>query len=123
MNYNAEYFIDKMMKHYQVDTLSALSNIIGISQPSISAWKKNEYISAIIKKCRELGIYDEIFGDTNVFINQGNGGRAAGRDYKEGVKSQSIVFEETTISLIKDLINKIGEEELQFKLMEMKRNA
>lgn len=61
--YDAEYFINKIMEHYKINTISELAKHIGISQPSISAWKKNNYITAIKKKCRELEIYDQIFGN------------------------------------------------------------
>ncbi len=53
------------MVFYNVFTISELSNIIGVSQPSISGWKKHNYVKAIANKCKELGIYNEIFGDFN----------------------------------------------------------
>lgn len=57
----ADFYIKKMMDYYNVDTISDLANKIHISQPSISLWKKNNYIAAIKKKCTELDIYTEIF--------------------------------------------------------------
>lgn len=57
----ADFYIKKMMNYYNVDTISDLANKIHISQPSISLWKKNNYIAAIKKKCTELDIYTEIF--------------------------------------------------------------
>lgn len=61
--YDADILIKKLMVFYNVFTISELSNIIGVSQPSISGWKKHNYVKAIANKCKELGIYNEIFGD------------------------------------------------------------
>jgi len=58
----AEILIDRMMNRYDVFTISELAQRIDTSQPAISQWKKKNYIKAIASKCRELGIYDEIFG-------------------------------------------------------------
>ena len=57
------------MNFYTVFTMKELSEKIGISQQAISKWKNNNSIVAIKKKCRELGIYNEIFGDLNTNIN------------------------------------------------------
>ena len=54
------------MNFYTVFTMKELSEKIGISQQAISKWKNNNSIVAIKKKCRELGIYNEIFGDLNM---------------------------------------------------------
>ncbi len=67
--FNADILIQKMMVFYNVFTISELANVIGVSQPSISGWKRNNYIKAIANKCRELGIYNEIFGNLNSNIN------------------------------------------------------
>jgi transcriptional regulator with XRE-family HTH domain len=59
----ADIFIQKMMEHFNVFTLNELADKIGISQQAISGWKKKNAILAIKKRCRELGIYNDIFGD------------------------------------------------------------
>ncbi|MDX4067885.1 hypothetical protein Q6A87_08490 [Aliarcobacter skirrowii] len=70
--YDADILIKKLMVFYNVFTISELSNIIGVSQPSISGWKKHNYVKAIANKCKELGIYNEIFGDSiNTFSQTG----------------------------------------------------
>ena len=69
---NAEFLIQKLMRYYQVFTISELAEKMGVSQPSVSGWKRNNYIKAIANKCRELGIYNEIFEDNyeeNIIIN------------------------------------------------------
>ncbi|WP_323585418.1 helix-turn-helix transcriptional regulator [Aliarcobacter butzleri] len=58
--------IQKMMDFYTVFTMKELSEKIGISQQAISKWKKNNYIKAIANKCKELGIYDEIFSNPHI---------------------------------------------------------
>lgn len=52
----AEILIEKLMNYYDVFTISELGKQIDTSQPSISQWKKNNYVKAIATKCRELGI-------------------------------------------------------------------
>lgn len=66
---NAEQLIDKLMAYYNVFSMHELSSKIGISQPAISKWKINNSIVAIKKKCRELGIYNEIFEVQNTNTN------------------------------------------------------
>ena len=104
-----------MMNFYTVFTMKELSEKIGISQQAISKWKNNNSIVAIKKKCRELGIYNEIFGDlnSNTTINQGNNSRAAGKNYIESRHSneKEINFDNITIGLIKKAIEKFGSEE------------
>lgn len=67
------------MNFYTVFTMKELSEKIGISQQAISKWKNNNSIVAIKKKCRELGIYNEIFGDLNL-----------NKFYQTGANSQQI---------------------------------
>ena len=42
---------------------------LNIKQSSLSSWKSRNSINAIRNKCRELGIYNDIFGDFNSNIN------------------------------------------------------
>ena len=67
-----DYIIKKMMDFYNVLTIKELAETIGISQQAISKWKNNNSIMAIKKRCRELGIYNEIFDDSiNTFSQTG----------------------------------------------------
>ena len=59
--YTATMIINKLMEYYNVQTISELAEIIKIGQPAISKWKNNNSINPIKKKCKELGIYNEIF--------------------------------------------------------------
>jgi len=75
----AELLIEKLMSYYNVFTISELAKEINTSQPAISQWKKNNYIKAIASKCRELGIYSEIFGGVNTsFTQRGSGNQQIG---------------------------------------------
>lgn len=86
---NAEQLIDKLMSYYNVFSMHELSSKIGISQPAISKWKNNNSIVAIKKKCRELGIYNEIFGDLNSNINNfQNSTNVVAQDFSNNSKAQ-----------------------------------
>lgn len=61
---NAEELIDKLLNFYKVSNVAELSTKIDTSQKTISNWKIRNSINAIKKKCRELGIYKEIFEDS-----------------------------------------------------------
>jgi len=62
---DSNFFIERMLEYYNVNTLSELGDIIGVNQPVISGWKARNSISAIKKKCIELGIFHEIFADVD----------------------------------------------------------
>ncbi|MDD2653015.1 MAG: hypothetical protein PHX44_08200 [Sulfurimonas sp.] len=83
---DAEKLIDLLIKYYDVVSVSQLADKIDIGQPALSKWKKNNSVGAIKKKCRELGIYNEIFGDlqTNNFQNSNN---VIGQDFSKKSKS------------------------------------
>ena len=65
----AELLIDKLLNYYNVSTYSDLGIKINVSQANISSWKIRNSVNAIKNKCKELGIYNEIFGDFNSNIN------------------------------------------------------
>jgi len=72
---NINQIIEKLMDYYQVYTLSELADKMNVGQPTISRWKRNKSITIVQKKCKELGIFDEIFKDNNqdkISINQNN---------------------------------------------------
>ncbi len=62
----AEILIDKLMVFYNVFSMHELGEKLNIKQPAISKWKKQNSVSAIKKRCRELGIYNEIFSDSKI---------------------------------------------------------
>lgn len=68
---NVEDILERLFSYYKVASVAELSKQINTSQKTISNWKIRNSISAVKKKCRELGIYNEIFGDINP-INETN---------------------------------------------------
>jgi hypothetical protein len=66
---NFEYYFDKILNFYNVSTIKELGLVIDTGASTISNWKQRNSITALKKKCRELGIYNEIFGDLNSSVN------------------------------------------------------
>jgi len=60
---NVEDILKKLYDYYEVSGASELAEKLGISPQVISNWKARNSINAIKKKCRELDIYKEIFGE------------------------------------------------------------
>ena len=58
-----EHYFEKLFNFYNVSTIKELSEKIGISASTISAWNQRKSISALKKACRELKIYNDIFGN------------------------------------------------------------
>ena len=72
---------DRLFDYYCINSLQELALKLGVSQPAISQWKTRNAISAVKKRCRELGIYNEIFGDlthSNRISVNNNTGQLAG---------------------------------------------
>ena len=80
-NFSADRLIDLLFIHFNVTTMADLAIHIDVSQQTISKWKQRNSINAIKKKCIELGIYNEIFGDlthnNRISVNN-NTGQLAG---------------------------------------------
>ena len=113
--YDAESLIQKLMSFYNVFTISELANTIGVSQPSISNWKKHNYIKAIANKCKELGIYNEIFEDLNnniQLINTISGGQNAQNIHGNQIQDSNNKFsniDDATIGLFIEAYKKAKE--------------
>ena len=78
---NVENILEKLYSFYKVSGASELSDKINTTQQTISNWKKRNSVTALKKKCRELGIYNEIFGDlthSNRISVNNNTGQLAG---------------------------------------------
>jgi hypothetical protein len=69
---NVVDILDKLFSYYKVTNVAELSIKIETSQATISSWKTRNSINAIKKKCRELGIFEDIFqNDTqNISYNE-----------------------------------------------------
>lgn len=69
--YDVAFYLDKLMDYYNVSTIIELAKKLETTQSTISSWKQRASINAVKKKCREAGIYNEIFADT-IFQQHGN---------------------------------------------------
>jgi len=68
-----EILIEKLYNYFNVSTINELARKIDVLPSTISNWKIRNSINAVKKKCRELGIYDEIFSmTTNNFQHSNN---------------------------------------------------
>ena len=65
----AEDLIYKLYSFFDVKNNLDLANKLETTSQTISNWKSRNSVNAIKKKCRELSIYNEIFGDLNTNIN------------------------------------------------------
>jgi len=63
---------DKLFTYFDVSTMRELADKMEVSYSSITKWKNRNAINAIKKRCRELKIFDEIFGQQFELINTVN---------------------------------------------------
>lgn len=96
----AELLIDKLLNYYNVSTYSDLAIKLNVSQANISSWKQRNSVNGIKKKCKELGIYNEIFGDLNKIINITSEVNQAAKEKNE------VDIDETTLLLFKEAYQK-----------------
>lgn len=68
-DYDIEIILQRLLDYFDLDNMSQLADKLSVSQPTISKWKSRGSILPIKKICRELGIYNQIFGDLNTNIN------------------------------------------------------
>ena len=61
---------DRLFDYYNVYSIQDLATSMNVSQSTVSQWKSRNTISAIEKKCREIGIYKEIFDDNSQEISK-----------------------------------------------------
>ena len=71
---NVSQIIEKLFNYYNVYTIAKLSIKIETDPKLIFKWKERKSIRPIQKKCRDLGIYDEIFKENtnsdNIYIKE-----------------------------------------------------
>ena len=85
----AEDLIYKLYSFFDVKNNLDLAHKLETTAQTISNWKSRDSVNAIKKKCRELGIYNEIFGDLNSNINNfHNSNINKAFDYSENSHSQ-----------------------------------
>ena len=70
MDLSAEVILDKLFDYFGVAGNIELAEKMNTTRQTITNWKKRNSINPIKKKCRELGIYRDIFGDQNIQYNE-----------------------------------------------------
>lgn len=85
----AEDLIYKLYSFFDVKNNLDLANKLETTAQTISNWKSRNSVNAIKKKCRELGIYNEIFGDLNSNIsNFQNSTNVVAQDFSNNSNAQ-----------------------------------
>lgn len=126
--------LERLFQYYNVVGITELADKMGITQPTISKWKARDSISAVKKKCRELGIYSDIFGDLNNsqinnLQNSTFDGHSSGVDNStnksNNSKDEFNECDEFTKSLFKQLCLSYKDRKpiLQAKIFELIQNA
>lgn len=110
---DASYYLDKILDYYKVYEYQDLIEKLDVSQQTISNWKTRNSINSIVKKCKQLGIYNEIFNDKNVqSIQSVNGGQVAqnvhgNQTQSTGTSSSTeITVDDATYNLFEEAYNK-----------------
>ncbi|AXX93236.1 hypothetical protein CPU12_05730 [Malaciobacter molluscorum LMG 25693] len=109
----AEDIIYELYRYFQVNNNIDLAEKLKISQQTISNWKSRNSLSAIKKKCRELGIYSEIFSDINSNVNNqtitdnhGNLSQTGNIHSLDEKKENSLNIDEAVFAMFKRAYNK-----------------
>ena len=98
----AEDLIYKLYFFFNVNNNLDLANKLNTTPQTISNWKSRNSVNAINKKCRELGIYNQIFGDlnSNTIINIAS-------EVNQAIKGKNeVAIDETTLFLFKEAYQK-----------------
>ncbi len=66
---NVENALERLYFFYNVANATELSKKINTSKKTISTWKIRNSINALKKKCKEIGIYKEIFENFEIIEN------------------------------------------------------
>lgn len=109
---------EKLFNYFQTSTIRELSEKINMSESTVSKWRQRESINAIKKKCRELGIYNEIFGDLNSSMNNqtirdnhGNNTQTGNVYSSKDNDENSINIDEAALAVFKKAYNKCLDED------------
>lgn len=108
---NVNDAIERLMDFYGVASNYELADKLKMQPSSISSWKTKNSISAVKKKCRELGIYKDIFGDiaSNSVNNFQNSKNVVGQDFSNKSKAshsqniQNVQIDENVLKLLDTL--------------------
>ena len=92
-----------------------------MSESTVSKWRQRESVNAIRKKCRELGIYNDIFGDLNMqniqnqIIDTQNGINSFNNFAvnKQNIDTKNILQDEEVIKVIKSITPIIEDDKIK----------
>ena len=122
MQNEAIFLIEKLLNYYNLTSLQELAEKLNIKQSSLSSWKSRNSINAIRNKCRELGIYNDIFGDLNTqniqnqIIDTQNGINSFNNfaeSNKQKIISKDILQDEEVIKVIKSITPIIEDDKIK----------
>ena len=123
----AEDLIYKLYFFFNVNNNLDLADKMKTTPQTISNWKSRNSVNAINKKCRELGIYNDIFGDlnhnSNIKVNT-NSGQIAGTiqgNQKQNInqKEDEYIIPETILDDINILFKLAIENKKEDDLIEL----
>lgn len=113
---------ERLFNYFQTSTIRELSEKINMSESTVSKWRQRESINAIKKRCRELGIYNEIFGNLNMqniqnqIIDTQNGINSFNNfseSNKQNMDSKNILQDEEVIKVIKSITPIIEDDKIK----------
>lgn len=113
-----DLIFDRLFDYFGVASLQELAPHLNVTAGALSNWKRRGSIAAMKKKCRELGIFDDIFDDeTQKYLQQfeNNYGNNAQNVY--GAQTQTAIasnIDAATMALILEAY-KLAEEEGRIK--------
>ena len=100
-----DLIFDKLYSYFNVATITELAKKLDMSQPAVTNWLRRNSISAIKKRCRELGIYNEIFGDLNTNINNfQNSTNVVAQDFSNNSNAQHTQNISTKLNVDKNIL-------------------
>ena len=114
----AEDLIYKLYFFFNVNNNLDLADKMKTTPQTISNWKSRNSVNAINKKCRELGIYNDIFGDLNSNINNqiirnnlGNLSQTGNVYDSKDNNENNLNFDEAALAMFKRAYNKCLDED------------
>ena len=125
--FDSEAIIFKLLSYFQLDNNQELALKLGTTPQTISNWKTRNSISPLKKKCRELGIYNEIFGDlthsNRISVNNNTGQLAStvhgNQEQRINHKEDEYIIPETILDDINILFKLAIENEKEDDLIEL----
>lgn len=93
---------DRLFNFFNVSTITELAKKLEMSQPAVTNWQRRNSINAIKKRCRELGIYNEIFGDSEIKYDLELGRRFHSDEEVKKMRALSGNFDFTEIDKLKE---------------------